>query len=353
MKKFLLSIVKFNSIILAMLIPTAIYYFAYVRSNQKGDLDALGGVVISRDSMAINTKYPILDKMFYVDMYDIYSKQGGAITPQIILDEGIRYVNLGDSFSQQVELGYVNFLGANLGERIVNIRPNNAFDMALSLLNCNFFSDNKIDHVIIECVERNIVDKIYDCDIDNSAGVLALEREVARRNSKVSISTYYKQFQNWILLGLNLKPSPIRAVALSESLFSSTDKMLHFYHRDLKTLSMTDRELKRAELKLLAIKSRFDEEGISLTVMGIPDKYSIYQDWIVDPKYGRKEILEQLSSIESIRGFFYNSKQITLPMVQDGVKDVYFQNDTHWSPVACEVVGRDLAKFIKAQSAHL
>ena len=72
------------------------------------------------------------------------------------------------------------------------------------------------------------------------------------------------------------------------------------------------------------------------------DKYDVYEPFIVG-KHKKNHLLEYFPSNDSI----INTKEVLLPYIQSGVKDVYRIDDTHWSPIGSKIIGEEMAKRIR------
>ena len=46
-------------------------------------------------------------------------------------------------------------------------------------------------------------------------------------------------------------------------------------------------------------------------------------------------------------GRFVIAKRVLLPLVEQGVKDVYLYNDTHWSPSSSRIIAGEIIKKLK------
>ena len=72
------------------------------------------------------------------------------------------------------------------------------------------------------------------------------------------------------------------------------------------------------------------------------------QNYIVDNPYPAKtlnEDIQQWMAPEMDRFVF--SKQVLSPYIEQGVKDVYLFNDTHWSPASSHLIAAEIIKKLK------
>jgi len=79
---------------------------------------------------------------------------------------------------------------------------------------------------------------------------------------------------------------------------------------------------------------------IKLYFMPAPDKYDLYYDFIKDNKYPKNQFFELIRPLKK-EYYFVDTKQILLPLLNNGVKDVYWIDDTHWSQKASYAIAKD------------
>ena len=136
-------------------------------------------------------------------------------------------------------------------------------------------------------------------------------------------------------------------VKTTENLFSTNNHQLLFYTDDLKTLKLNNDEaaVLRLNTQLNTLSKRLNEKGIKLIVLPSPDKLDIYYDYISNKsKYPRPVFFDLLDHLQ--KNYLYiNSKQILGNAVKTQ-KDIYFYDDTHWSPFAAKIIGGELDKVI-------
>ncbi|MFI3306424.1 MAG: hypothetical protein R3Y68_07935 [Rikenellaceae bacterium] len=345
MNKFLLRAVLF----LSPFIVYALYILcdlAYISANQTGDLEGLGGFSISNSREYHKQMFnPKLDQVYFDTFY---------------LDStyrDVKVLNVGDSFSNQGVTGYVNFMAKNISGNVLNISANmcNPFEVALGALNSGMLSAAGCKVVVVQSVGRYLP---YRFATMRDETEFNLEELISYHNSEVNkpklvstnkIQQTYEKLLN--LAMLKLSESPVRTVKLNADLFSSEPRTLHYYYEDISICtSLSDEQLDDIASKADYLRGRFRENNIEFIILAVPDKYDLYQNNIVENKCAPKVILDQIQSRLS-DDFFINAKDILLPMIENGVKDVYLTNDTHWSQIAAETVGVYLAKSIGDRQA--
>jgi hypothetical protein len=90
------------------------------------------------------------------------------------------------------------------------------------------------------------------------------------------------------------------------------------------------------------------EKGVNLVLLIACDKYDLYQDFIIDNPYPTKTLNEDLEQwmAPEIDHFVF-AKRVLHPFVDQGVKDVYLFNDTHWSPASSRLIAAEIIPKLK------
>lgn len=260
-------------------------------------------------------------------------------------------MTIGDSFSQQGITGYQNYLAMELGERILNYpdpggREYSPEEISLYLLKNGVFAKLGCKIVIIETVERSFVQRMLDIkNIENlESGNDVLTKGVPEKKKDCLMETF-----KYIKYYLYKSKRPVKEAQLRTDCFSvSPHNMLYFYKDDLKILSITNDENNEILNKLDYLHNCFLEEGIGLYYIIAPDKYDVYQSYIVNNPYPPKTVVEQLeeNGVGQLE-WFINPRAKFRKMIDDGVEDIYHIDDTHWTYKASESVGHILAQKIK------
>lgn len=311
--------------------------------KKAGDLGALGFFYVEKGQTNMGTK---LSENKVDTYYDEIQNKYEILT-------------IGDSFSQQGFAGYQNYLAHNLDKRILNFPDarGKGFcpeEIALYLLHNDIYPKLGCKTVIIETVEREFIQHILSFRDITEIGY-TLENEAIKTKNITSESkradylmTTFKYFK----LHLFKSKSPVKKVQLNNGYFTpSPHNILYFYADDLRKLSATDEELNNVLERLKGLHKQFKDKGIQLFYLIAPDKYDVYQPYILDNPYQPKTIIEQLeeNNINELE-WVINPRNEFRNMISNGIKDVYHIDDTHWSTVASETVGNIIAH--KIQSEH-
>ena len=73
------------------------------------------------------------------------------------------------------------------------------------------------------------------------------------------------------------------------------------------------------------------------------DKYDVYQEFAVENRFPVKTLLDDFACHES-NPYFVNTKTVLVEKARQGVKDLYYADDTHWSPIGAKIVAEEIAK---------
>lgn len=79
--------------------------------------------------------------------------------------------------------------------------------------------------------------------------------------------------------------------------------------------------------------------------MPSPDKYDLYYDYITDKHNFTKPVFFDNFEKLNKEYIYINSKEI-LTKELDRKKDIYYFDDTHWSPIAAQLMAQEIKKVI-------
>lgn len=130
----------------------------------------------------------------------------------------------------------------------------------------------------------------------------------------------------------NRLSSEVYKEMLTEELFTDKEreKMLLFFYEDL-WWQNTKIDFEQIDNNLSEIAEELRKRNIQLVVMINVDKLDLYQPYIVSQKaYAENSFMEDFSH-HGRDYVFINTKDILRDMLAEGEKDVYWQDDTHWS----------------------
>ena len=269
-------------------------------------------------------------------------------------------LTIGDSFSQKYNMGndgYPNFLAYMSGRNVYNFEKvaySNPFTHYQSLLSHNASLPGT---VILECVECKLIERLQELDFNDTTFVYDRpfedkEIEANRKSKKTlleNLHTYLDRMSDFYRKQFN---SPVKHLHLDREVFTCKGKESDLYVDD-ETLprSYSDADIKLVASKINELVQRTNEMGIRLIIVVPSDRYDFYYDYIVDTRYGKNNLLDDLSPLVD-KMSFVNGKELLLPYRDAGIKDIYWANDTHWSPFASEMMARKLIEMLCSDSGN-
>lgn len=336
MKKFLLKICYTVLPLWLFFVGITAYYQLYVAPNMVGDLAGLGKIP-TRAWQSDPTDTTMTDTL-YRDVTD--AEELRHAKKEVLV--------CGDSFSQLGEVGWNSYLAKMIGRDVLNYKSAsgilpNPLQTAYELMRDGYVDSTTVKTFIVESVERSLLQRISE--FAPASHTLALTAvgggDDLESNTAGSSGASWSltEAKNWLLLRLGVR-NRVRSVTLSKPFFSGIypDKLL-YYRDDIKgnfSIPQTGEPVVKAVVDSLF--NMAGKRGVKLLLLIAPDKYDLYQDYVIDNRYPRKTINEDLRRIVGEREDVIIAKELLLPQVKAGEKDVYKQNDTHWSFTAAKQV---------------
>ena len=263
-------------------------------------------------------------------------------------------LNIGDSFSRQEMKGtngYLNYLGKKY--KILNMPFTNPLQRLEALLTNNFFDNTSFKYVILEMVERNSLINLnfktnfqekVDFKFKDSTMYEKFRKQFKTLN-KVSFfsKTPLKFTYNKIIGRVDNK---VQKVNTKRPLFSYPFNELYFYYKDVENLDKKNSLIEIQELnkKLNNYAGILEEKGLKLIVLICPVKYHFYYNEIKSPNYPKSILFDVLDTLESNYTFLNSKKKLSQYITLKS--DLYFLDDTHWSPIASEIIANELDEYI-------
>lgn len=335
MKRFLKKLSVFSIPLLVFLA-----WYVYVMANISGDLGTLGMIPFGQ--------YEVGEKPDFIDYYDAFSIEAA---------QDAEIVVLGDSFTKKNVNSYMNYLGHALGVKICHLYIDdnkiNPCAAANILIDNDLLPNCKV--LILESVERHAIWRLHDCF--NGGNLVFVEKSDDLPN-KFNLYKYLSlnNISSLIKLSLNID-NPVGKMQLDGDYFTNkySDK-LYFYTSntdgggDLWYSKYDEVSFAKAKSNLLKLREKAIEKGIDFYFVMPSDKFDMYYNKIVDNPYPANPTFDYFSDIDN--SWYVSGKQILTPPLEDGVKDVYLVNDTHWSCIGAEIIGRHLARLIQLQHSE-
>lgn len=328
MKRFLLKSLLYGT---PIIVPICIFTI-FIKPYLFGDIGHLGYVTFPNDYC---TGISLEDNVVNCG-YNIPDCQKNDI------------LTIGDSFSQSnYSKSYNSFLADYVEGTVFNHNPNwgiNPFNRFILISKMQTLP--KV--VIIESAERYLIDRLININFNlTPTDMIAYNIVDTTAFELLRKKSILAKTQEWTKRILGIYENPIHHCVLSKSYFTCSNKEndLYFYVDDITHINTSQNNLDNAILKLDSLFSYANTLDIDLYVLIAADKYDIYQDYIIDNQYSKTDVLERLTE-KYAHPNLINSKDTLSKMVADGVKDIYWCNDTHWSPIGSEAVAKWVLEII-------
>ncbi|TYA56646.1 alginate O-acetyltransferase AlgX-related protein [Formosa maritima] len=348
---------QFSIKILVFLLPfiCAIVFAGFSYQKSGGDLNKIGKISYDK-----NYRLTFRDAFNQEKKFTDFSR---AISDTITKFD---ILTIGDSFSGQQQYGYQNYLALNHDLNVLNfnfnsfykVRNYNPVHFLSELINGDILSNYNIDYIIIEVIERRFIDFVLEVNFDSS---ISLEEiKLIKRVYPKTEETFLKKTNNFLIdtkkyykykLGYLFSPKPfdsdVYKMNLVENMFRVNLDEITFYYQDISSLNrITKRNIFLLNQVLNNFKRKLEKDNIKLIVMPCVDKYDLYAPYIKDNPFPENSFFNFLRKEEKDY-LFIDTKKVLEPYVNNGVKDVFFADDTHWSPIASEIIANEIFRVIK------
>lgn len=275
-----------------------------------------------------------------------------------------KILSIGDSFSEQAGYGYKNILADDFSVLHVDrFISNNQIQTLINLTNGDFFNTYDIEYVILQHVERHIIDNTENIKLNDKITLHEID-SLIKLQAEAKAGTeekYTHQFFSKTTLEFPLSNLPkfffqenylsneqVYNVDInSNSLFSNHSKKLLFYFYDLHSIDKNNNKKNIGSLNTIlnTISLKLRQKNIKLIFLPSPDKYDFYYEYIADNKNLAKPLFFNLFKDVKKDYIYIDSKEILSSKVKNK-QDIYFYDDTHWSPVASEIIAAKIKEEI-------
>lgn len=347
MKKF---IVKTSLFVLpfAFLFAFSLLFYAF----DKGDLLRLGYIIDLfpdyREQFQQENKKPVL----YTKVSKLPAKRN------------YKFLTIGDSFSEQKAGGYQNYMADSATvlhyDRFLNYNP---IQTLYALANGDFLDTFKIDYIVLENVERYFVQNNQSINVAHKTNWNDVRYAAEEHNRKISEDkdngTDHKFFSNQSLKFAyntflfftkeeDFFNEEVYKVKLNrKGFFSVNSNDLLFFKEDITALKNNNRKENITQLnsRLNELDSLLKVKGIRLIVLPSPDKFDIYYEHIENNTCYEQPRFFELFDREPKNYLYIRSKDCLQSAIKKK-KDVYYYDDTHWSPVGARLIAKEILKVM-------
>lgn len=348
MRKFLINISYTVLPVWLFLVGMAVYL--WLSNDNSGDLMRLG-LINSGPEYTDSIRAGLLSRVYY----------GGLDDDSLLRRDTCDVLVIGDSFSHGGGVGkqgdYVNYLAYDSDRKVVVFTPqdptlSSPMQVAYDILNLGIIDSTHVRNLVVQEVERYLVDR-HGLFVTNHTSIPRVEineEELdAAPEAKQAPSPLLrvKDYLFYHLFGDN----PIFSVRLCKPVFGGEQPdRLYFYREDVELgFNVSPERQQRVVDCYRHVIEAARQRGVNLVLLVACDKYDLYQDFIVDNPYPAKTLNEDLQRWMSPQDldYFVFSKRVLLPYIEQGVKDVYLFNDTHWSPASSRLIAAEVIKKLK------
>jgi len=326
-----------------------VFYFSFYRDFKGArDLGALGMIDFGDYQNCVDT---LIDNL----VISIPRDEVGEYSDSCCI------ISIGDSFSQQGIRGYMNYMAHSLSGHIFgNVTRDNWFVPESFFIEICESSTPLPPIVIIESVERSFIDRLCSIKFNIQANEVNKKNTTAENEKMSNPKNFFNWAQEYYKKHLGID-NPVGHFPLTTKMFTCSKHEKDLYFINSKgygdeyidsDLAMCDSSsIKRAQCKLDTLFDYANAHGVELYYLVATDKYDAYQEYI-EVEHPKKNTLDSFSDHFKDNKHYINSKELILPAIQAGEKDMYYCDDTHWSTKSAKLVGEELAKRIHNSKEH-
>ena len=341
MKKFLLKLSHTVLPVFLLLFGLTAYLNLYIRPQATGDLGRLAFVVVGEDYGQRIEQIEMKEKLF-----------SNVRETEDLRNIHVNVLTIGDSFSQQGHAGYQNYMSQE-GLTVANTRRglyDSPIQYAWNLLDAGVVDSTNIDVMVVEVGERDLALRIDNFSTDKVEVGEPYSPDDGGEENIYDIRQWSLLRTRDFLMYRYAGRNPVYDVELDRDFFDSRDpRRLYFYCADVlngMTIEASVRPKIKEVFDLLTTKAH--ERGFALILMVPVDKYDLYQDYIVNNPYDHpKRINEEVRELLGDRPEVMLCKFTLQPLLENGEKDVFLFDNSHWSYKGSQAVGIELSRRVK------
>jgi hypothetical protein len=266
-----------------------------------------------------------------------------------LIPKNIDFLVIGDSFSEG-ENSYTNLLAKRSKVlKYVNKNPN-PISRLLSLIKSDFFDKNHVKYVVLENVERYVVDR--GVNIYSNTSIFSKNQKSDNLSNKhvffsnQSILFTYNSFRYLFFKDILINNN-VYSLSLNKKMFNhfKGDEILIF-KEDFDVIDFNNNldNLQRLNNVINTINQKLNKKGVKLIFFICPDKYDLYYPYL-KIKYKKPIFFESFDFLN--KNYYYlDSKKILNESLRKNIKDLYFYDDTHWTFNSYKLFSDTLLSFL-------
>lgn len=268
---------------------------------------------------------------------------------------------IGDSFSDAVHT-FSNKLAKKKSVLVVKGQnEKNPIQRLSSLINSGFFDTINVKEVLLESVERYVVERALSTNLcDSSMQNNVIDKTLITNTSNANISKPKHDFfsSQPLYFGFNTLRhllckdvefnSTVQQYSLTKKLFSYyKSKSILVLKEDIQKLYYNNDSKKIYYLNnvLNLISKKLKNKNVGFNVMICPDKYDLYYDFFVNNNnYKRPHFFQKLYACKQEYNFI-PVFSILRNQLDKNVQDLYLYDDTHWSTKSVCLITKYLERY--------
>ena len=305
-----------------------VHYFC-IRPNLTGDMGKLGQIPFGQE---------------YTQRMDAVCQHKKPMVENISPNDSITssIITIGDSFSQRKKRGYSQFLGELLHEKIQNMQHDETPEQTLvQLLNHHQIPPQTT--VILEVVERSMINYLCWMNLEDTTKA-TLQKENKTEAKKINDQRILQDALQFLKKSVGIQ-QPITCYSTSQELFthSSRHNKLYIYDSpwdndgDLRFTNLTEKDISYGYQCMYTLHQMAESQGINLIIVIAADKYDVYEPFIATP-HTKNHTLDRCPD----EPWIINTKPVLQAKALAGTKDIYYINDTHWSPIGAKIAAEEI-----------
>ena len=262
---------------------------------------------------------------------------------------------LGDSFSEEKH-SFTNKLAKNKKVLLIDGRQeNNPFQRLIYLINSDFFQKVKVKNIILESVERSVIDRSNQIKFTKKITITNKLKKITGNSKKPEHTFFSNQALlfsyntiKYLLLNNSFFNKNVYMLPMSKKLFSDFKKKnLLIVHEDISNLNLNNNKkfANNLNYNLNKINSLLERKKIKLYFMICPDKYDMYYEYLITKNLIKPKLIERINKFNK-KYIFIDTKKFLKFELKKNTQDLYFYDDTHWSPKAVMIVSDSIIKRI-------
>ena len=281
-----------------------------------------------------------------------YTLPKSHLYKQTFKDQTLDLVTIGDSFSYGGGFGknpfYQDYLASNYNINVLNLGTKNIseyIEAAISLHNTGWLKKHKVKYLLLETVTRLSVNRLAR-KIDWQRKDKIIFRQKMKNIYQQDIATIstanYKMSYNYIKHHLfhTIYNNGIYKFQLSKSLFTLPKDKILIWYSDISNLNLYNKQsIQIINKNLNKLAKLLQKDNVKLIFMPVVDKYDLYRPYISNNSYPKNIFFPLIRKVKKAY-IFIDTKKNLRPYVDQGIKDIWYCDDTHWSYKASTIIAK-------------